>query len=113
MKKTNKSEIVRGLKKECKCNTEKIFKEDESKKNPGLHLLYVKWAVEHLAKIEQCLKILDCGNLNLLDLQYAIITERDKLVHNNKAYYDAFEILNSIRKIDFIREKYNEGEEEE
>ena len=69
------------------------------KNNAGLHLLYVKWAVRHLALIDECIKKLgDQSNINLYDMISAMVIERDKLITTNEAYRDAKEILDSIKE---------------
>ena len=73
----------------------------EKKKNPEPHLLYVKWAVVHLAIIEECMRKLDFGNINLLDILEAMGNEKDKLIKDSPAYTDAYEILESLRDIKF------------
>jgi hypothetical protein len=73
------------------------FKEDHRDSNPGLHLLYVKWAVGHLTLIDGIEKLLfEQSNLNLLDLQIAVSNEREKLVKENAAYADASEVLEQV-----------------
>ena len=80
------------------------MKEDKSKENPGLHLLYVKWGIKHLAVIEECImKLENLSNGNMLNIIIAMQREKDKLIRDNKAYSDAMEILESIRDIDFYR----------
>lgn len=84
-------------------------KETYADSNPGLHLLYVTWAVEHLAQIEECQKLLGrFSNGNLLNIQSAMDRERLKLIQNNEAYAKAQEILNSVRDINFYRRRDDE-----
>lgn len=73
------------------------FKEDYSEKNPGLHLLYVKWAVKHLYEVNKMIIRLDqFHNVNMVDFVLAIIKEKEKIIKSNKAYFDANEIIESI-----------------
>lgn len=66
--------------------------------NPGLHLLYVKTACKHLAMIDSMIKrVSACSNLNMDNLMFAIIDEREKLVTDDAAYADADEILQSLK----------------
>jgi hypothetical protein len=98
---TNKSAKTTYLKKDPK--------EGSRKTNPGLHALYVGWAVKHLAVIEECtLKISNLANLNMNDILIAIYKEKEKLIKINPAYMDAMEILNSIRDIKFYRPDENQ-----
>jgi hypothetical protein len=63
---------------------------DHRKSNPRLHMLYVKWAVRHLAIIDRILdEVWGLGNLNMTDVAVAVQTERKKLVESNPAYLDA------------------------
>lgn len=75
-----------------------------SKKNvarDGLHMLYVTWAARHLTLIDKIQQELgDQSNMNLMDMQEAIKSERDKLVKNIPAYYDAQTIINEIGKVE-------------
>jgi hypothetical protein len=74
------------------------FTEDRRTDNPGLHLLYVKWAIMHLRSIDNALKDLERhSNLNLLDIMQAMHVERQKLVDTNAAYADAQEIITAYR----------------
>jgi len=80
------------------------FKEDQRKENPGLHLLYTKRAITHLAQIEEIQKKLSSfSNTNMIDISLSVERERQKLIKNNAAYADANEILDSIRHLDFYR----------
>lgn len=75
------------------------FKTDHRKSNPGLHMLYTKWAVTHLSAIDECLEKLNAfSNLNMLDITSAMRDEREKLVKTNAAYAEAQEILDSLAK---------------
>ena len=68
--------------------------------NPQLHLLYVKWGVQHLKAIDSCISTLsNFGNLNLLDAIDSLEKARLNLVHFNAAYKDADEILKSIQEV--------------
>ena len=67
---------------------------DHRKTNPGLHLLYVKWAVQHLRAIDLAIQSLGrFSNLNLIDSLSALQIERAKLVEGNAAYTEAHAIL--------------------
>jgi hypothetical protein len=70
------------------------FKDDQRKKNPGLHLLYVEWAIAHLKALDDCISKLEAfSNLNMLDSIVALGKERAKLVRDNAAYFDADRFL--------------------
>jgi hypothetical protein len=76
------------------------FKRDERKTNPSLHLLYVEWALQHLTMIERCLDDLNSfSNLNMMDVAFALVKARDKLIKENAAYADAWKFYQSILKI--------------
>jgi len=76
------------------------FEQDHRKSNPGLHLLYVKWAIQHLTTINVSIeKISKYSNLNMFDILNAMWKEREKLIKNNAAYADAQEIISSIQEI--------------
>lgn len=76
---------------------------DVSKENPALHLLYMKWACEHLKAIDECIHTLsNFSNLNLHDSIQALLKERMKLVKNNQAYTEAHE-LNAKLKVGLAR----------
>lgn len=65
-------------------------KSDFSASNPGLHSLYVNWAMEHLEVINRFMEELDgFSNLNLLDLQSTLRQKRGDLLLHNAAYRDA------------------------
>lgn len=86
----------------CSVMEEKVngFKLDLRKENPGLHLLYVKWAVKHLVLLDSMIQRLwSEANLNLWDAGMALKKERDRLVKKNAAYADAQEILNEIESL--------------
>ena len=73
---------------------------DISKENPKLHMLYTKWACEHLTLINKMIRRLgDCDNINMLGPQEALMKEKRKLIKNDKAYADANEIIKSIKKV--------------
>lgn len=76
----------------------KTYDKDHRESNPGLHLLYVKWAVLHLKEIDNCMeKLLKFSNINLHDVVQAMHLEREKLITENAAYADANEILLSLQ----------------
>lgn len=67
---------------------------DVRQSNPGLHLLYVKWAVKHLTMLDRMLHELgSCSNINMNDAFRALFNQRRYLVENNPAYGDAHEML--------------------
>lgn len=71
---------------------------DFSEENPGLHLLYVKWACKHLAMIDKMIaKLHNQSNTNLHDFITALQEVRAAKVHTCRAYRDADEILVMIR----------------
>lgn len=77
----------------------KTFEKDYRESNPGLHMLYTKWAIKHLVVIDEFYqKISNFSNLNMMDLLETIKNERAKLILTNAAYADADEILESIKK---------------
>lgn len=70
---------------------------DHRETNPGLHLLYVKWAVVHLTMIRRSMDYLStASNCNMFPSVAALGTEYEKLVRENPAYADAEEILQSL-----------------
>jgi hypothetical protein len=72
-------------------------REDLSKTNPGLHLIYVEWACKHLVVIDECMtKLWDLSNLNMMDMLDKM-EERENLVKNREAYTVADRILASIK----------------
>lgn len=75
------------------------FTEDWRKDNPGLHMLYVKSALEHLTAIDLAIARFDSfSNLNMMDPIAALGGARSKLVNTNAAYYDASTMIDSIEK---------------
>lgn len=90
------------------------FKHDHRKTNPGLHRLYVEWAVRHLAVYEQAMRAFgNESNLNMLDGLYVLGAERAKLIRENAAYAEADKLINtynsvgpllSAREVDYNRE---------
>ena len=76
---------------------EKKFEEDQRKTNPGLHLIYTKWACRHLTILDRMIQELnDCANINMDDPCLALANARAHLVNTNAAYADADEILKLI-----------------
>lgn len=70
---------------------------DHSESNPGLHFLYVKWGIKHLHEINKMIRTLDnFSNINMHSFILVLIKEKEKIINENKAYYDANEILESI-----------------
>lgn len=79
--------------------SKKKFIDDFRKSKPELHMLYTKWAVKHLFAIDKSIdKLYDFNNINLLDIIEVMIEEKNKLISENAAYADAFEILKSIKE---------------
>ena len=84
------------------CNPDPItppsgFIQDFRKTNPALHLLYVKWAVRHLAMVRKMIGMLmDESNLNTYDFARALVTQCETHIAEQAAYADAHEILESI-----------------
>ena len=75
------------------------FPEDYRKSNPGLHMLYTKWAIPHLVEIDKAIHKFDSfSNLNMLGVTIALFKEREKLVKENAAYAEADAILKTIQK---------------
>ncbi len=69
--------------------------------NPALHLLYVKWAVQHLAMLDRMLaELWGCSNMNMHGPAAALQKERNKLTTYDAAYLDADEILKSLKGTD-------------
>lgn len=74
------------------------FDDDHRKSNPGLHMLYVKWACKHLTIIDGCIKKMNReSNCNMHEPVEALRKSRAGLIANNAAYHDAHEIMNEIR----------------
>ena len=72
---------------------------DQLEEKPKLHMLYTKWAVEHLTAIDNFIQRLsDFANIDMLECIYAVQKQRKKLCDENRAYYDANEIIESIKK---------------
>lgn len=70
---------------------------DASETNPKLHQLYVKWACEHLVKIDAALSMFDvCANVNMHGPFMMLNDARKMLVATNKAYADADEIVHAM-----------------
>lgn len=75
------------------------FPQDHRKSNPGLHMLYTKWAIPHLVEIDKAIRRFDgFSNLNMMGVMDALFTERKKLVEENAAYAEADAILKTIQK---------------
>ena len=70
------------------------FKSDFRKTNPALHLLYVKWAVANLVAIDHATKKLEkqC-HCSLFEAIGALVKEKSRLVKEDAAHADAYEIL--------------------
>ena len=75
------------------------FEDDHRVDNPGLHMLYTKWACRHILIIDDSIKRLIAGSGGGVDGPVeALRKERAKLIANNAAYNDAHDILNEIRE---------------
>lgn len=73
------------------------FEDDHRKENPGLHMLYVKWACKHLVIIDGCIERMNSeSNANMDGPVSALRKERAKLIKCNAAYHDAHEIMNEM-----------------
>lgn len=81
----------------------KLFKptfEHDVRDKPGLHRLYVEWAVRHLAIYEQAIRAFDReSNLNMIDGLCALIQERDKLIKTNAAYAEADKLIKIFKSV--------------
>jgi hypothetical protein len=76
----------------------KAEREKRLAENPGLYLLYMKWAVTHLLVIDSCIKQLSShSNMNLLDSVIALQEQREKLIKENPEYQDADDIVKAMR----------------
>ncbi len=63
---------------------------DVSQSNPGLHELYVGWAMHHLTIINTFLTELEAfSNGSLMDMGLSVAEERRKLIMEDTAYRDA------------------------
>lgn len=92
-------------KRDARAKIKEMTKEElcESKKKRSIHVLHVKWAVKHLALIEDCqTKLSNESNINLLDILMAMDAERQNLINSNPVYGEAQEILDSVRNINFF-----------
>ncbi len=73
---------------------ERMVHYDWRNANPKLHLLYVKWAVQHIKTVRSCMQKLDnFSNCNLMDIVAVMDDELRYLINSNPAYMDAAEIL--------------------
>ena len=76
------------------------FEYDHRKTNPGLHRLYVEWAVRHMALFDQVISAFGSeANLNMLDATWAVINERAKLIKTNAAYAEAEKLINIYKSV--------------
>jgi len=84
----------------------KEIKETLRETNPGLHALYVRWAIKHLLSIRKCINELSShSNCNMMDSISALYKEYNKLTKNNAAYEEAHEII-TVDIVSFIKEEY-------
>lgn len=68
--------------------------EDYSVTNPGLHALYVKWAVQTLVITKEALDTLEArSNWQALKLSSALRAEMISLIETEAAYRDAAAII--------------------
>lgn len=75
----------------------RAFKYDHRMSNPGLHILYTKWACKHLHTIrKQIMELNGFSNVNMIAVSNALVREYQRLVRENAAYADAHEILESM-----------------
>lgn len=76
----------------------KAFKSDYRTENPTLHILYVKMALKNLAIIDrQIQELLNLSNGSVMEMIYAMQNQREKLVKENAAYFDAAHMLEILR----------------
>ena len=74
--------------------------EHDVRDKPGLHRLYVEWAVRHLAIYEQAILAFDReSNLNMIDGLCVLIQERDKLIKTNAAYAEADKLIKIFKSV--------------
>lgn len=77
------------------------FTSDFRKSNPGLHRLYVEYAVDDLATINKALKMLDArGHTCLSGPMCALFAERDKLIAEDAAFAEASKLLRIVVAVD-------------
>jgi len=80
------------------------FEYDHRKTNPGLHRLYVEWAVRHIALFDRVIEAFgDQSNLNMMDVTIAVMAERAKLIKTNAAYAEAEKLINIFKSVRPIR----------
>jgi len=80
------------------------FERDERKTNPGLHRLYVEWAVRHIALFDRVIEAFGGeANLNMMDVTIAVMNERAKLIKTNAAYAEAEKLINIFKSVRPIR----------
>lgn len=69
-------------------------KKDWSKENPGLHMLYVKWAFRHLVLIDRMIKMFfEISNTNTAQTAEVLLKHRSMLLRNDQAYRDADDFI--------------------
>lgn len=77
--------------------TTNVMERDWREENPGLHLLYVKWAIKHLSMVHRMIKeLMGESSLNTYDAAMALQDWMDKTVRTDAAYADANEMLLSV-----------------
>jgi hypothetical protein len=75
---------------------------DHSQSNPGLHLLYVKWAIEHLHRVLKDIDFyLKKSNWNWNQTGFALIEDYKRIVKEDKAYEDAHEVLMLMKLVKY------------
>lgn len=65
--------------------------------NVDLHVLYTRWATQHLmALTRHFMELQEFSNINLLDAAISVEDQYRKLIAENIAYRDAHEILRGL-----------------
>ena len=83
---------------------------DFRESNPGLHRLYVEYAVGDLATINKAIKMLDArAHTSLSGVMCAIFAERDKLIAEDAAFAEAARLLKLATAIEQGEAESNEG----
>lgn len=86
----------------------KKYREDHRESNPGLHLLYVKWACRNLQAIDNCVQVLNrLHQTPLNSIICKMLDERSKLVNEDAAYAEADEILKEIKSVEIDMPEQN------
>lgn len=70
------------------------FSSDHRESNPGLHALYVKWAVQTLTDVQTALEALESrSQWTSSRLALALRTEMQAIISEDAAFHDAAAIL--------------------